>query len=188
VTGQPNWQPQPPQQKKNRTNLFAVLGLVLVLVIGGVAAIIVANSGEDTPPRAAAPEAPSADTKVIEARDEAFADGVAAAEVLSTLSADDAEADLDRWESVATGALLTDIQTSRAAAVQRVRETGSSAKGTVLSAALAELDADRGTAKLLAATRQDVTTGGSTSEKRTRAVLSLVRTDDGWKVEAINNV
>lgn len=182
---QPPPPPPPPPPRKNRTNLFAVLGIALVLALGGVAAVVVANSREDTPPPRADRQVPSAEQKVVEARDEAYADGVEATEVLTTLSAADAEADLDRWESVATGELLAEIRDNRPSAVQRVEEAGTSAKGTVLSAALAELDAGKGTARMLVATRQDVTTGGETTVKRTRAVLSLVRTDDGWKVEAM---
>lgn len=185
---QPQYPPQPPP-KRSRTNLFVVIGLVLLLAVGGVVAVVVSAGDADTPHRKPGPQASSADTKLATARDAALADGAKAAETLTTLGADTIDADLDRWESVATGDLLTEIKSTRAAAAKAARDAGTTATSTVLSAALAELDVKSGTARLLVATEQDVTTkGGEPTKKRTRLSLSLVRTDDGWKAAAITTV
>lgn len=197
MTEQQGWQqpqypyPQqaPPPPKRSRTNLFVVLGLVLVLAVGGVIAVVVSTSGSDTPHRKAGPQASAADTKLATARDAALAAGTKAAETLTTLGADTADKDFDRWESVATGDLLTEIKNTRASATKSARDSGTSATSTVLGAALAELDVDNGTARLLVATEQEVTTkDADPTKKRTRLSLSLVSTDDGWKANAINTV
>lgn len=181
---QPQFAPPPlPPPKRNRTNLFAVLGLVAILVVAGVVAIVVTSGGDDAPANTK-PAAASADEKLATERDAAIDAGEEAAETLSSLDSDTVEADLDRWESVSTGRLLADIKSSRAAAVQSARETPTKAVGTVLAAAVAEFDAKQGTARLLVATSVEVSQqGGEPTKKQLRMSMTVKKTADGWKAE-----
>jgi Mce-associated membrane protein len=163
-------------------NLVAALGIALVLVAGGVVAFVA--SGDDT--TAGQPTAESSpDTGPTAERDAAVAGGTEAVEVLNTLDYTDVEAGLDRWESVATGDLLTELRNNRQRSAEQITLTQSKTVATVLSAALAEFDASSGTARLLAAMKVDVTVNGQQSTKRNRMSLSLTRTADGWQANAV---
>jgi Mce-associated membrane protein len=182
---------QPPQ--RNRANLFAVLGIALVLVVGAVVAIVLTTgdgNGDDTGGRSAAPAstAPAAEVKLASERDAAVKAGSEIVAALNTLDYRDVEAGLDRWESLSTGALLDDVRASRQRAADQVTQTRSVTQGHVLDAALSELDAGAGTARLLAALRIDQEIDGQKTEKRTRIQLDLARTPQGWKAAAITVV
>lgn len=201
MTDQPGWQPQPqqpptypgypayqppPPPRRNRTVLFVVLGLVALLVAAGVVAVVLATGSEDGTPKAvpATSGASAADVELAAERDAVLDAGTEAAEVLSTLDFENVEEGLDRWESVATGDLLDQITSSRAQAVQQVQEARTKSVGTVRSAAVAELDADRGTARLLLAVTAEVTVaGGEPTYRQTRVSMTMTRTEDGWKAD-----
>jgi len=170
------------QPRRNRTNLFATLGLVAILVVAGVIAIVV-RSGGDTPP-APTDRSPTAEERTATERDDAIHAGWEAAEILSSLDSATVEADLDRWESVATGRLLDQIRSARAAAVQKAQETPTKAVGTVLAAAAAEFDAKAGTARLLVVTSVEVSAqSGEPTKKQLRLSMTLTKTADGWKAD-----
>lgn len=181
--------------KKNRTNLFAVIGIAVVLVVGAVAAIIVATSGVDN--KAAASNTASAspassnaaDERAAEARDDALADGRAAVEVFNTLDYRTVEEDLDRWASVATGDLLAELEDNRDRQAARIADARTTTTATVLDAALAEFDDRAGTARMLAAVAVEVTPEGQQPvEKRNRMSVSLERDGDDWKVSKLSVV
>jgi Mce-associated membrane protein len=173
---------------KSRTNLFAVLAIALVLVAGGVVAIIVSTSGDDDTAGQSTPTASGPQATAAAERDAAIADGTKAAEVFTTIDYTTVEKDLDRWESVSTGDLLTEVRNDRAQSAEAIENAKSQTKGTVRDAALAEFDPAKGTARLLAAIKVDVTTGGQHSTKNQRQSLTLEKTKDGWKASAITTV
>jgi Mce-associated membrane protein len=173
----------------NRTNLFAVLGILAVLVAGGVTAIVVnANRDSDTATQQQQTTTANADTRAAAERDAAIKAGTEIAATLTTLDYKTVDQDLDRWESLATGDLLTQLKSNRTQSAQAVTDAQTTSKGTVLSAALAELDRDKGTARMLAAVSVDVTAGGEPSTKRQRLSVTLTRTPNGWKASAIDTV
>jgi Mce-associated membrane protein len=175
------------QPRKNRTNLFAVLGIAAVLVAAGVIAIVVTACRDDSPTQAK-PTASAADTRLAAQRDAAVADGTKVAAAFTTLDYETVDADLDRWESFATGVLLDQLKSGREQSADAVTQARSKSKGSVLSAALAEFDADKGTARLLAAVDVEVDAGGQPSRKRQRLSVTLEKTADGWKASALTTV
>lgn len=176
--------------KKNRTNLFAVIGIAVVLVVGAVVAIIVATSGVDNKAAASnTASANAADERAAEARDDALADGRAAVEVFNTLDYRTVEEDLDRWASVATGDLLAELEDNRDQQAARIADARTITTATVLDAALAEFDDRAGTARMLAAVAVEVTPEGQQPvEKRNRMSVSLERDGDDWKVSKLSVV
>ncbi|MDQ3788183.1 MAG: hypothetical protein M3422_13200 [Actinomycetota bacterium] len=179
------------EQPKSRANLIAILVIVVVLVVGAVIAIVVATTGGDDGGKAAAPTptstANAAEVRVAQARDDALADGRAAVEVFNTLDYRHVDEDLDRWESVATGALLTQLTEGRASAAAQIRQVKSVTTAEILDAALSEFDEAKGKATLLAAVSVEVTLPGQEpTTKRMRLVASLDRDGDDWKVSDLH--
>jgi Mce-associated membrane protein len=179
-----------PPPRKSRANLFAIIGIAAVLVVGGVVAIVVVSSGDSGADRSAPPTtANAADTRVAEERDAALADGETAVEVFNTLDFRQVEADLDRWESVATGELLTEVRDNRERYVTEITDARSASTGTVLDVGLTELDERAGTARLIAAVSVEVTVEGQQqAKKRTRVTADLERTGDGWKISGLSTL
>lgn len=176
---------QPPPRKMNRATLIAVVVIAAMLVAGAVVAIVVTTSGVDR--KAAASSANAPDARAAAARDDALADGTAAVESLMTLDYRTVEEDLDRWESMATGELLTELKGGRDQTTTQIRQAKSKSTATALDAALAEFDERAGTARMIAAFSVEVTIEGQAPpEKRNRMVASLERTDDGWKISSLN--
>lgn len=176
-----------PPPRKSRANLFAILGIVALLVVGGVVAIVVVSSsdGETAKPPPTSTSG-TADTRLAEARDTALADGAAAVELFNTLDHREVEAGLDLWESVATGDLLTELRDNRERYVTQVANARSTSTADVLDAGLTDLDEEAGTAHLIAAVSVEVTVEGQQpTKKRTRVTADLARTADGWKVSGL---
>ena len=181
------YQPAP----RNRANLYAVLGIVALLVVGAVVAIVVTSSGDDRETGAPTPTstANAAEVRTAAARDAALDDGRAAAVVLNTLDHRSVDDGLDRWESVATGDLLAELARNRDRNASAIRQARSTTSADVLDAALSEFDEDEGTATLIAAVSVDVTIAGEAPQnKRTRLELALERDGDDWKVSALSTV
>ena len=176
--------------RKSRANLFAIIGIAALLVVGGVIAIVVASSSDSEPANPApTTSADAADTRLAAERDAALKDGGAAVEVFNTLDYRDIEAGLDRWESAATGELLTQLRDNREQYVTQVANAKSTSTATVLDAGLTDLDERAGTARLIAAVSIDVTVGGQApTTKRNRLTADLERTDDSWKVSKIGTL
>lgn len=184
---------QPPP--RNRANLFAVLGIVAVLIVGAVVAIVVATSGDDennnhlndNAAGSSTAAANPAEARTAAARDDALADGRTAVEVFNTLDYRDVDAGLDRWEAVATGDLLTELKDGREASAAIIRQQKTMTTAEVLDAALAEFDEAAGTAKLLAAVSVEATHEDQEPvNKRTRITATLERDGDDWKVSELS--
>ncbi len=117
-------------------------------------------------------------------RDAALQDAQQDAINLNTLDHRRVQAGLQLWEQSATGAALEEFQKNRAAYVQTVTDSKTTSTARVGDAAVADLDDQAGTARVLVGV--DVT---YTPEQRApscvrqRLQLDMKRTPDGWKVE-----
>ncbi|MGB3442339.1 MAG: hypothetical protein WBA97_26660 [Actinophytocola sp.] len=179
-----------PPPRRSRANLFAILGIAALLVVGGVIAIVVVSSsdGETARPKPTS-TTEAADTRLATERDAALADGEAAVEVFNTLDYREAEAGLDRWESVATGELLAELRDNRERYTGQVANARTTSTAEVLDVGLTELDGRAGTAHLIAAVSIEVTADGQQpTTKQTRVTADLARTEDGWKVSRLDTV
>lgn len=154
-----------------------VLVLVLALVAGGFAAW----AGRDWY------EAAHDDTAAYAAqRDEALAAGEQAVRNLSTLDHRSLDRGLDLWESSTTGELHEQLVSGREEFAAQVRTAKTITTARVLSGALAELDDRAGRARVLVALRVTVKTpGGASTDKDSRLLGELTRTDGHWKLSAL---
>ncbi|MZD06670.1 hypothetical protein GTW43_16420 [Streptomyces sp. SID5785] len=120
------------------------------------------------------------------ARDNALEAGEQAVQNLNTLDHKKLADGLDLWETSTTGALHTQLVDGRSAFEKQVREAKTVSTAKVLDGALTELDARAGKARVLVALRVTVTaSGGKSSEKDSRMLGELTRTDGHWKLSAL---
>ena len=122
-------------------------------------------------------------------RDEALRVGRQQVAELTTLDYHDVDGGIARWLGLSTGPLRDQLAGTDAATRNSLRQGATVASGTVLDAAVSELDARAGTAKLLVSV--EITTakqGAATATKRNRFMAALTRTDGGWKVSALDQV
>ncbi|WP_329276219.1 nuclear transport factor 2 family protein [Streptomyces sp. NBC_00691] len=119
-------------------------------------------------------------------RDEALAAGEQAVQNLNTLDHQRVEQGLDLWESSTTGDLHKQLVEGREEFTGQVRTARTVTTARVLSGAVTELDDRAGRARLLVALRITVTTPDSKStEKDSRMLGELTRTDGQWKLSAL---
>jgi Mce-associated membrane protein len=123
------------------------------------------------------------------ARDEALEAGRSGAVTMNTLDYRDIDADLAEWARVTTGALHDQVVDGRAQSRKSVVDARSVTEATALSSAVEEVDEQAGTATVLVAVRVDVTLGDEEpSERFVRLEVTLLRTEDGWKLDGIGQV
>lgn len=122
-------------------------------------------------------------------RDEALRAGREHIAQLTTLDYHDVDAGIQRWLDVSTGALHDELADTDDETRTTLRQGGSVSTGTVLDAAISELDQRAGTARMLASVEITVAKeGAEPASKRNRFVAQLTRTDAGWKLSAIDQV
>jgi Mce-associated membrane protein len=122
-------------------------------------------------------------------RDEALATGRQQVAELTTLDYHDVDAGIARWLTVSTGALRDQLAGTDQQTRNTLRDGKTVATGTVLDAAVSELDQRAGTAKLLVSVEiTQAKEGAAPAAKRNRFVAALTRTDAGWKVSALDQV
>ncbi|RZS29432.1 Mce-associated membrane protein [Herbihabitans rhizosphaerae] len=122
-------------------------------------------------------------------RDEALAAGRRAVAVLNTMDHRGVDAGLDRWAEVATGEFRDELVRGRDESRKQLTEAKTVTSGRTVDAAVMELDAAAGTAKLIAAVEVTVTPdGGAPVVKRSRMQTTVNRVDGGWKVSAVGQV
>ncbi|HEV2778077.1 MAG TPA: hypothetical protein VGX25_01625 [Actinophytocola sp.] len=124
-----------------------------------------------------------------EARDDVLRAGRAHVAELTTLDYHDVDAGIARWLSVSTGPLHDRLARTDEQTKSRLRQGATVATGTVLDAAVSELDQRAGTAKLLVSV--EITTaraGAEPATKRNRFIASLARTGAEWKLSALDQV
>lgn len=101
---------------------------------------------------------------------------------LHTVSHRRAEADVDRWLAVTAGSLHADLRADRDAQVEQVREARTVAAAKVLRAAVVELDAAAGSARVIAVL--DVRLAGEEPQRR-RINADLARSPQGWRITGV---
>jgi Mce-associated membrane protein len=119
-------------------------------------------------------------------RDTALAAGSNGLVVLNTFDHRNGERDLDRWIGVTTGQLEKDLSADKKLQLDRANSSQTFATATLRQAAVTELNANAGTAKLIAVLDVRLSTGGAAAAPAlSRLNVDLTRTDDGWKVSAV---
>lgn len=105
---------------------------------------------------------------------------------LHTVDYHAAAGDVDRWIAVTTGQFGKDLAGDRQLHLDRAQQTRSVATARLARAAVTELDADAGTARLLAILDLQVSTDDQPpAPNRARLDVNAQRTDQGWKVSAV---
>ncbi|WP_244223728.1 hypothetical protein [Amycolatopsis circi] len=116
------------------------------------------------------------------ARDEAVAAGRTLVATVTTFDPQHRDQDLAHWQSATTGALQTTLPNN-------VPSDGTATAGHVLDAGLSDLDAEAGTAKLLASVEITVAKDGTAQPvRRTRLSATLARTASGWKLSSLEQL
>jgi Mce-associated membrane protein len=122
-------------------------------------------------------------------RDSVLRTGRSQVAVLTTLDSHDVDGALNRWLSITTGPLHDQVAATSEATKTTLRSAGTVATGTILDAAVSELDQRAGTAKLLVSV--EITTakpGQPDAAKRNRFVVGLSRDQGDWKLSALDQV
>ncbi len=105
---------------------------------------------------------------------------------LHTIDHREAERDVAAWLDVTTGGLHRDLAGDQAGQVEQARQTKTVASAELLRAAVTELNAHAGTARMIAVLEVRLATRGekaSTGRKRVNA--DLVRRDGQWQISAV---
>lgn len=127
------------------------------------------------------------DLALAKARDAVLVDARQAAINLNTLSSADVDAVLDLWERSSTGPVLEEFRRNRQTYAKFVGEARRSTEASVVDAAVAELDARAGRARVLVGVDVVVRPEGQEPVlSRQRLQLEMTRMPDGvWKVSRI---
>ncbi|WP_320777860.1 nuclear transport factor 2 family protein [Streptomyces sp. CRN 30] len=158
-------------------NLAGALSLALVLVAGGFAAW----AGQDWYGAARDESAAYAAQ-----RDAALAAAEQSVQNLNTLDHRSVERGLDLWESSTTGELHEQLVSGRAEFTEQVEAARTVTTARVLSGAVTELDDRAGRARVLVALRVTVEApGGARTDKDSRMLGELTRTEGRWKLSAL---
>lgn len=124
--------------------------------------------------------------QVAQARDEALRDARQAVINLNTLDHKNAQQGLDLWIQSSAGSVRDEFMKNRNAYAQLVTEQKRTTAANVTDAAVSEVDPRAGTARVLAGVDVTVTPEGQKpTVTRQRLEVGMVRTDDGWKVDAL---
>lgn len=122
-------------------------------------------------------------------RDEVLRTGGPEIAALNSIDGTRIDAGLRRWLEASTGPLRDELSRTQAASGQRLRGAGTSARATVLNAAVTELDARAGSARLIASVQIALTRpGGAVTTERRRYEAVLARTGDGWKIRSLTAI
>lgn len=123
------------------------------------------------------------------ARDEALDAARSGVVTMNTLDYRTVDDGLRAWERASTGALHDEVVNGRAQSRQAIVNARSVTKASVLSAAVKAVDERAGTATVLVALRVNITLGDAApTEKFMRIQSTLLRTDQGWKLDSIGQV
>ncbi|MFJ4711966.1 nuclear transport factor 2 family protein [Streptomyces sp. NPDC088785] len=120
------------------------------------------------------------------ARDEALESGEQAVQNLNTLDHQKLAGGLDLWESSTTGALHSQLVKGRPEFEKQVRSAKTVSTAKVLDGAVTELDERAGKARVMVALRITVKAAGQkATDKDSRMLGELTRTDGHWKLSAL---
>ncbi|MFI8302941.1 nuclear transport factor 2 family protein [Streptomyces sp. NPDC085927] len=119
-------------------------------------------------------------------RDEALAAGEQAVQNLNTLDHQNLDRGLDLWESSTTGELHEQLTSGRTEFAEQVKAARTVTTARVLSGAVTEIDDRAGRARVLIALRVTVeAAGGAKTDKDSRMLGELTRTEGRWKLSAL---
>ncbi|MCX5038034.1 MULTISPECIES: nuclear transport factor 2 family protein [Streptomyces] len=156
---------------------LTALALALTLVAGGFAAW----AGQDWY-RAAHDDRAAYAAE----RDAALSAGEQAVQNLNTLDHRELKRGLDLWASSTTGELHEQLAAGREEFATQVKEARTVSTARVLSGAVTELDDRAGRARVLVALRVTVEAAdGAKTDKDSRMLGELTRTDGRWKLSAL---
>lgn len=131
---------------------------------------------------------PRADAGVASVRDEVAREASTAARTLTTLDAADAEASVAAWRAVSTGRLLATVSAAEGRQYRDlVAAGGANATSTVVETAVRTIDGDEATVLVgldIAVDGADDPAGGD-DVQRSRLVVTMTRTEDGWRASAL---
>lgn len=120
-------------------------------------------------------------------RDAVLRDARQAVLNLNTLDYHNAQAGLDLWIQSSTGSVRDEFAKNRDAYAQLVTQQKRTTTATISDAAVAELDDRSGTARVLLGVDVTVTPEGQEpTVTRQRIEAEMTRTDDGWKISALD--
>jgi Mce-associated membrane protein len=176
-TPTPQKDPQPPPARRG-LQLTPVTALAAVVALAAVAALFfgarwVLALGDES-------------LELAEQREAVLIDARQAAINLNSLDYRNVGAGLDLWEQSSTGMLLDEFRANRAEYEQVVAQARRATVATVQDAAVAELDARAGTARVLVAIDVEVRPEGQEPViTRQRLQLEMARTDQGWKANRV---
>ncbi|MFP5019788.1 hypothetical protein [Pseudonocardia phyllosphaerae] len=143
----------------------------LAAIVFGVLWLIAANSDA---------------VQVADARDEALRDARQAVINLNTLDYHDAQKGLDLWIQSSSGSVRDEFVKNRDSYAQLVTQQKRTTAATVTDAAVTEVDPRAGTARVLLGVDVTVTPEGrQPAVTRQRIEAGMTRTDEGWKVDAL---
>lgn len=112
-----------------------------------------------------------------------------AGEALATLHTVDYHAagkDVDRWLRVTAGDLHSELDADRESLIKRARGTRTTSTAKLVQAAVTDLDALAGSARVIAVLDVRVArAGGKASTERRRMNADLLRTAGGWRISAV---
>lgn len=124
--------------------------------------------------------------ELAQIRDTVLREAQQAAINLTTMDHQRAQQGLDLWEQVSTGQLREEFRKNRDNYVETIKQAGITTESEVVDGAVAELDTQAGTARVLMGV--DVTVKpaeGDPRVSRQRLLMDMTRAGDGWKVSAI---
>jgi Mce-associated membrane protein len=108
---------------------------------------------------------------------------------LTTLDYHDVDGGIARWLTVSTGPLRAELAGTSDDTRRALRDGATVATGTVLDAAVSELDPGAGTARLLVSVEiTKLKSGAPAATTHNRFLAGLTRTGDGWKVSALDQI
>ncbi|WP_436497896.1 hypothetical protein [Actinokineospora sp. HUAS TT18] len=123
------------------------------------------------------------------ARDAALQAGRSGVATLTTLDYQAIDAGFSRWLDASTGPLREELSASQDTSKAEIAKAKTVTTGTVLEAAVTELNPSAGTARVIAAVEIVVRpAAGEQATKRSRFQADLARTDGGWKLTALAQV
>lgn len=105
---------------------------------------------------------------------------------LHTIDHRTAARDVDRWLAVTAGELHADLDGERDGQIKQARSIRAVSKGKLLQAAVTDLDANAGRARVIAVLDVQLSRkGAKASTERRRVNAELLRGDDGWRISAV---
>jgi Mce-associated membrane protein len=166
---------------RRRLNVTPVRALAALVVLAAIAALFFGTRWVQA--------LNSSDLEIAATRDTVLVAAQQVAINLNSLDASKVDAGLDLWEQSSTGPLLDEFKQNRADYAKVVTDSKRVTQATVTDAAVTDLDARGGTARVMVGLDVKVTPQGQDPVvTRQRLQLEMTRTDAGWKASRLSPV